>query len=40
MVPENATSAMKALDKQMFQGRLLHIIPANVRIIRHQRESE
>lgn len=30
MVPSDATKAMKGLDKAIFQGRVLHVMPGEV----------
>jgi hypothetical protein len=30
MVPNDATKALKALDKSFFQGRVIHVLPGEV----------
>jgi multiple RNA-binding domain-containing protein 1 len=32
LIPENAKTALEDLDKKIFQGRILHIIPARSKI--------
>ena len=40
MLPEHAVKAYEAMDGQVFQGRLLHILPARPRQGRHTQEGD
>ena len=40
MFPEHAVKAVEELDGQIYQGRLLHILPAKPRRVKEEREGE
>ena len=39
MIPENAFTAFRTLDGKIFQGRLLHVLPAEEKVIKDTEES-